>query len=90
MMERDNTKEVIEIPEQLNDRMSKQYQCPTCKALLPKAVYSRARKPLYCLWCGQKLKYQMDCKEELIDLTLNDTQKKLLERVDNILEGREY
>lgn len=87
MSDCDNTKEVIEIPDQLRDRISKQYQCPTCNTILSKAVYSRVKRPLYCMWCGQKLKFQMNSKKDIADLLLNDDQKKLLERVDDILEG---
>lgn len=87
-MGRDDAIEIVKVKEKRRGVTSTQYYCPSCKSLLPKSSYTRAKKPQYCQECGQKLKYSSR-KEELINLTLNDTQKALLTRVDNLLEGKE-
>lgn len=88
-MGRDDAIEIVKVKEKRRGVTSTQYYCPSCKSLLPKSSYTRAKKPQYCQECGQRLKYKTMSREELIALALNDTQKTLLTRIDNLLEGKE-
>lgn len=88
-MGRDDAIEIVKVKENRRGVTSTQYYCPTCKSVLPKSSYTRAKKPQYCQECGQKLQYPTRSREELINLALNDTQKTLLNRIDNLLEGKE-
>lgn len=84
-------KEVSVILKRLKDQTVKSYYCPSCKVILPKSLYRISKDSLYCYNCGQKLKFFTKSKKELVELgILNDHQKNLLDKVDSILEGKEY
>lgn len=88
-MGRDDAIEIVKVKDATRVVTSTQYICPSCKSVLPKSIYSRAKKPQYCQECGQKLAYSPRSREKLIELVLNDTQKALLNRIDNLLEGKD-